>query len=328
MAAPFLIGLIGKQIKGKGLSFLTDLLLGQKDQVQAALPPSLGGLLGFSDIVQNFTVPLTGTADSANDAISITANGATKLAENTPSKVDPALSRMSPTRIGWIIWAIPLIIIGALFFWGINSGWFGGAVEDNIGDATDQLSNVTDKIDAPVVNMATSGAEEVGDKSNHSMGDINDVAKTVFSTVDEVSKSSLDKITFTPNSAGDQLMQYINSGFIGACKLTFRKLAFESGSAKIKDESALELDNFALIMKTYPKVNITISGYTDNQGDADANKSLSEARALSVRTRLIDKGIKENRIKTQGFGAANPVANNDTPEGKEQNRRIEVTIGK
>ena len=70
MAAPFLMGLIGTQMKGKGLSFLTDLLMGQKDNVQAALPSGMSGLMGFSDMAKNVSGAVAGAAGSAVSGVS------------------------------------------------------------------------------------------------------------------------------------------------------------------------------------------------------------------------------------------------------------------
>ena len=81
-------------------------------------------------------------------------------------------------------------------------------------------------------------------------------------------------------------------------------------------------------MKAYPGINVLISGYTDNTGDANKNVQLSQARANSVAARLIANGIAAERIEKKGFGSANPIASNDTPEGRSENRRIEVTIVK
>jgi len=73
---------------------------------------------------------------------------------------------------------------------------------------------------------------------------------------------------------------------------------------------------------------VSVEGYTDSKGNPDSNQTLSQQRADAVKARLISKGIVENRIVTKGFGAANPVATNDTPEGRAENRRIEVVIMK
>ena len=69
-----------------------------------------------------------------------------------------------------------------------------------------------------------------------------------------------------------------------------------------------------------------IGGNTDSVGDEDANMKLSQARADSVRAYLIKNGVAELRVKAKGYGEAIPVAKNDTPEGRQRNRRIEVKI--
>jgi OOP family OmpA-OmpF porin len=349
MAAPFLIGLIGKQIKGKGLSFLTDLLMGQKDNVKSALPSGMGGLLGFSDMAKNITGAVTGAAGSAvagaSDAVkgatdlagsavagaSDTVKGATDLAGDTAKKTTAAATEAASTGLAWLKWAAPVLLIGALLFWGMNSGWFGGAAKDTLGDVKDGVSNVADKAGdgaGDAGDMATGAVDVAGDATNSAAGAVSDFAKSAFAKVDEVAKETLDEITFTANSAGSQMMDYINGGFKGEGKVTFRNLTFDSGSAKISGTSALEIDNLAAILHAYPHVKINVAGYTDSEGDEDKNKTLSKARAMSVKGRLIGKGVTGSRVSFQGFGEENPIASNDTPEGKAQNRRIEVTLAK
>jgi outer membrane protein OmpA-like peptidoglycan-associated protein len=71
-------------------------------------------------------------------------------------------------------------------------------------------------------------------------------------------------------------------------------------------------------------VRVEIAGHTDNVGNKNANKALSQKRADAVRAYLISKGIDGARIKAVGYGDANPVAPNTTSEGRQQNRRIEA----
>jgi len=328
MAAPFLMGLIGKQIKGKGLSFLTDLLMGQKEHVQASLPSGMGGLLGFSDMAKNISGAVTGVAGNATAGASNAIKGATDFAGGAAKKTTAAATEAASAGLGWLKWAAPLLLIGALLFWGINSGWFGGAAKDTLGDVKDGVSTVADKAGDTAGDLASGAVDAAGDAANSTMDAVSDLAKSAFATVDDAAKAALDKITFTANSAGSQMMDYINGGFKGDGKITFRNLKFDTGSAKISGTSATEVDNLASILKAYPGVKINLSGYTDNQGNAANNKTLSEARAMSVKGRLMGQGIDGGRIATQGFGSENPVASNDTDEGRAQNRRIEVTIAK
>ena len=79
-------------------------------------------------------------------------------------------------------------------------------------------------------------------------------------------------------------------------------------------------------MKANSSFNLTIDGYTDNTGDADHNKELSYKRAEAAKARLIEDGISASRITTHGYGIANPIATNDTAEGRAKNRRVEFSI--
>lgn len=106
----------------------------------------------------------------------------------------------------------------------------------------------------------------------------------------------------------------------------FDRLNFGTGSAVLSEDSDEQLDNIASMMKAYPKASIKIGGYTDNTGNADANKKLSQDRANAVRQELIDRGIAANRLEAEGYGDAHPVASNDTEEGRAQNRRIALRV--
>lgn len=102
------------------------------------------------------------------------------------------------------------------------------------------------------------------------------------------------------------------------------EVTFETGSADLTSDSFSRLDSLAQSLQEFPNVEIEIRGYTDNVGDANANQRLSEQRAESVRQYLISQGIAQNRITAIGFGERHPVADNSTPEGRAQNRRIEM----
>jgi outer membrane protein OmpA-like peptidoglycan-associated protein len=104
------------------------------------------------------------------------------------------------------------------------------------------------------------------------------------------------------------------------------KILFDVDSVTIKPAAAAGVDNLATVLTKYPRTMITVAGYTDNTGRPDYNVKLSERRANAVRFALIDRGVTGNRISTMGFGAENPVASNATPDGRAQNRRVELHI--
>jgi outer membrane protein OmpA-like peptidoglycan-associated protein len=101
-------------------------------------------------------------------------------------------------------------------------------------------------------------------------------------------------------------------------------IVFESGSATIDPESNPRMDRVVEYMTHRPHVRVRIAGHTDNVGDARRNQALSEARAEAVRSYLVAHGIDASRVEAIGYGDAQPVASNDTDEGRARNRRIEA----
>jgi outer membrane protein OmpA-like peptidoglycan-associated protein len=101
-------------------------------------------------------------------------------------------------------------------------------------------------------------------------------------------------------------------------------VTFDTGKASIKPESFARLDGVAEYMTHKKSVKIEISGHTDNVGKPEGNKDLSLKRAQACRKYLVDKGVDGGRITAVGFGDEQPVASNDSPQGRAQNRRIEA----
>jgi K(+)-stimulated pyrophosphate-energized sodium pump len=90
-------------------------------------------------------------------------------------------------------------------------------------------------------------------------------------------------------------------------------------------KSQTTLDGLVKFMKV-KNLNIEFDCYTDNTGDANANLSLSQARAEAVKAYLVANGIEAGKITAKGYGSENPKVSNDTPEGRAQNRRTEVKL--
>lgn len=102
--------------------------------------------------------------------------------------------------------------------------------------------------------------------------------------------------------------------------------SFELNSTKLKPESQSTLDELVAFMNQYPQANVEVTGYTDSTGAAAYNQTLSEKRAQSVADVLINEGIESRRITVRGEGENNPIASNETREGREQNRRVEIVV--
>ena len=102
---------------------------------------------------------------------------------------------------------------------------------------------------------------------------------------------------------------------------------FNHDRSNLRPEGMRELDTLASKLRSFTSVkNINVVGHTDSQGTDAYNQGLSERRAASVRNYLIQQGISGSSISTSGRGESSPVAPNATPEGRQQNRRVEIGI--
>jgi len=100
---------------------------------------------------------------------------------------------------------------------------------------------------------------------------------------------------------------------------------FDTGSDRIRPESTPTLKEIGQMLTEHPDLKLTIEGHTDNVGDAAANHDLSHRRAKAVAQYLVTKhGVDASRLQSTGFGDKKPAAANTTPEGRQQNRRVEL----
>jgi outer membrane protein OmpA-like peptidoglycan-associated protein len=115
-------------------------------------------------------------------------------------------------------------------------------------------------------------------------------------------------------------------------KITLNNIFFDFDKATLRPLSNVELKNLVMLMKSNPNMKVEISGHTDSKGDDAYNMKLSDERAQAVVNRLVEKGITTERMKAKGYGETQPVAPNtkpngtDDPEGRQLNRRVELTI--
>ncbi|MEH8022003.1 OmpA family protein [Rheinheimera metallidurans] len=108
--------------------------------------------------------------------------------------------------------------------------------------------------------------------------------------------------------------------------VTLGDVLFDTGKANLKSASSSHLNKLAVFLMAYPGRTAQIEGHTDNVGNDGANMLLSQRRAESVKAYLVAQGVMGARLATSGKGEGSPLASNDSAEGRQQNRRVEVII--
>lgn len=103
-------------------------------------------------------------------------------------------------------------------------------------------------------------------------------------------------------------------------------ITFKTDSADINSSFYPVLNSVARVLNKYNNSTVLVSGHTDSTGSAEYNLNLSRERAASVAAYLQGQGVKESRFEVMGLGSSNPIASNDTPNGRSLNRRVEIKI--
>jgi outer membrane protein OmpA-like peptidoglycan-associated protein len=108
--------------------------------------------------------------------------------------------------------------------------------------------------------------------------------------------------------------------------LTLDSVLFSTGKADLKPGAERVIGRIASLLNAYPDRGILVEGHTDSVGSDEVNLELSRARADAVARALATDGVSRDRIRARGFGESQPIAGNDTPSGRQQNRRVEIVI--
>jgi outer membrane protein OmpA-like peptidoglycan-associated protein len=108
--------------------------------------------------------------------------------------------------------------------------------------------------------------------------------------------------------------------------ISLSDILFDVNRSTLKAGSQASINRIATVLRQYPQHQILVEGHTDWTGTDEYNLGLSRDRANSVRTALIAGGVDASKISAEGFGESRPVATNETPAGRQQNRRVEIVI--
>ncbi|WP_182954905.1 OmpA family protein [Pedobacter gandavensis] len=306
MIVPMVTGLISKLMTAKGWS-VSDLLgkiFESKNDIAAALPAGLSSSLGIGNIdLPKVTVP--------------------PIPKVTPPKVS-----MPPVNVpdrntggGFIKWLLPLIVIVVALWWMLGKK---GCNQTEVTSTVDSVSASIDTVGGKMSGVvdATMGTVE---------GKLNEAGDFVKNLGEKITKRLPDgkEISVAENSVENRLIGFIedkNKPVDKTTWFTFDRLYFEPGKSTLKPESQEQLNNIAAILVAYPVVTLKLGGYTDSTGNAEVNKKISTERANTAKNELVKLGVDQKRLEAEGYGPEHPVASNATPEGRAQNRRIDIRV--
>lgn len=290
MAAPLLMNLIGKQVSsnGLGVSGIANLLMGQKDHVKAAMPS------GLSDVSSLLNFGSLGDYKG-----------------NVKSATKEVIEESS-SSFNWWPWLVgAILLLGAL--------WAFKNCSDDVQEVGNDVKDATVAVVDSSATLATDAASTVSDGLS-----------ALGSFFSRKLPNGIE-LNIPENGIENNLIKYIEDADAEISKekwFNFDRINFETGSAKLSEESKEQVKNIAEILKAFPNVNIKVGGYTDNTGDAVSNLKLSDARSKSVLNAIVAEGIVAKRLEAEGYGQEHPAASNDTEDGRKQNRRIAVRVTK
>jgi len=156
---------------------------------------------------------------------------------------------------------------------------------------------------------------------------VGDTVNTARNAVEQIALPGGGNISVAPGTINYNLAKFLADPSAQTPKtFVFDNLNFQAATTELTPESQPVVNNLASVLKAYPNAQVQLVGYTDNTGTPDANQTLSQNRADAVKGILVNQGVPAERITTQGQGQNNPVASNDTEDGRLRNRRTELTV--
>ena len=264
----------------------------------------------------------------------------TTIERITHEFVEESASKLSGKNFGYLaVAAIFLVALGFLFYPGNLGGHIG-----NIKNYFKPAPNVQEKIASASIPQNTTSKQKIkstiqgSDKYDDTQFQSTALATESYhppvveiKNVIEPQKEYRRKILLSAEDVNhekdpdkiDKSQELSEHEFITTQKYTIN---FSYDSYDFSDKNSQTLERIAGLLVQHPKADIIVKGYTDSDGNDEHNKKLSELRAHSIKSYFVDQGIDFSRIKAVGMGQNNPIGSNETPEGRRQNRRVEIEL--
>jgi outer membrane protein OmpA-like peptidoglycan-associated protein len=322
MAVPVVLGLLGKHSADNNLDAngFSNYLNSQQGSITGALgslPSGLGSILsglGLGAAATGINNMASSAATTLGNTASTVANRTGEAARSTAREVEAVAT--SPSRWPWLLLA--LVVLGALFY------FMRGC-------------NKTPEAAAPVATTAVADSAVVATPPAAPTGRYDEASGNyIYDTGADTTVKLPDGTVLNvgSNSFESRLFNFLNDNSQSVSDdktqgwMSLDRVYFNTGKSTLTAESQAQLKNVAAILKAFPNAAIKFGGYTDNKGKADMNLTLSADRANAARKAVMNGGIDAGRVAAEGYGQEHPIASNDTPEGRAQNRRVDVRVTK
>ena len=344
MLLPVVMSMLGKQRKANNLDAggLANLLLGQKSALKNAAPAGLASALGlssFDDLPDSVNFAnLSGvksTATNVKQGVSNTAHKTVDTGKKVVGTTANAVGDGAKAGGGLLKKLLPfllLLLLAPLLFFGLR-GCGDKAVKATkdstkiVGDAAKKTTGAVGDVAKKTGDAAKKTTGAVGDAAKKTGDAVGDAAKKTGDAVGNQLKKGANFFKFAAGSTEAKFADFLNTGS-GAGSFVLDKVEFDTGSSNLRPSSQAQLKNMAKVLKEYGTVNVEVQGHTDNVGSVAGNTKLSQKRAESVKNYLATQGITATRMAAKGYGPEKPRASNDTAEGKQKNRRVELKVTK
>lgn len=273
LAAPLVLGLIGKQAKAKNLdaSGLSRLLTDEAQKASGHLPASFASIFGAG-----------AGPEQAREQVS---TGRAQVEQ----RYRPAQREKRTHGLGWVLAGLVALLA---------VGWWVFRREPKVAD-----------VDVRPPEVAMPGVPAPDETATPRLSERQTVAGT-------------DVITMSGDA--DELEVFFKSTAPTPQRFVLEGLEFDTASSRIA--SSAMLDDAARALQAHPEAELRIEGHTDRQGKGQDNQALSLNRANAVKSYLVSKGVPAHQLEAIGMSELNPIADNETPEGRARNRRVELIV--